>query len=210
MAQSSDLARALEAAAAEGRTSAAEACMNLLADRAEGVGASGASGEKALEAAVRARQWSAAAYLADFLAQTSAAGPRRGGGAEELLRPAGAYPPAIACPPAIALAAVCALAAVLIFALARAYFCAPRGRLEGYWATPGGDLFEIRGGRVATAAGVLGAEPGAAYTLRRTGCREVLAAFPRGELRGRVGLDRRKILWDGGEPPWRRQGVAQK
>jgi len=100
---------------------------------------------------------------------------------------------------------------VLLVCAALRLFCASGAQLEGYWSTPQGALFEVRvqpggGFSASTASKFLDAEPGRAYPVVRRGCRGAAIAFPSGALRGRVGLDRRRIIWDG-SPTWFRQGV---
>lgn len=100
-------------------------------------------------------------------------------------------------------------------------FCSTLGQVAGYWTSPDGDLFEVwrvaapagspgapqKGDYVvATASGFLGAATGGVYPVTKKGCRSVSIPFPNGELRGVVGLDRRRIIWDYA-PPWYRQGI---
>lgn len=109
---------------------------------------------------------------------------------------------------------------VLAFAAFR-LFCSTPSQIAGYWSSPDGDLFEVRQRRraagspggprkgdyaVSTASGFLGATSGGAYPIAPKGCRSVSIPFPNGELRGRIGLDRRRIIWDSA-PTWYRQGL---
>jgi hypothetical protein len=109
---------------------------------------------------------------------------------------------------------------VLVYAAFR-LFCSTKGQIAGYWTSPDGDLFEVwrvaapagspgapqKGDYVvATASGFLGAATGGVYPVTKKGCRSVSIPFPNGELRGVVGLDRRRIIWDYA-PPWYRQGI---
>jgi hypothetical protein len=99
---------------------------------------------------------------------------------------------------------------VLVYAAFR-LFCATGAQLAGFWSTPRGEFFEIRGRpgsgcSVTTASGFLEAGPDRAYSVEMKGCRSVSIAFPAGVLRGRAGLDRRRIIWDGA-PTWFRQGI---
>lgn len=103
---------------------------------------------------------------------------------------------------------------VLVLAVAAfRVFRVPEDGLPGYWASPTGELFEIARGspagglRVATASGCLGARAGESYPLALQGYRRVSASFPQKTLRGRVALDRRRLIWKGGGAPWYRQGV---
>lgn len=107
---------------------------------------------------------------------------------------------------------VVTLIAVLAWWLYRRTFCARKSALPGYWTSPAGELFEIFGGpqngeySITTASGFLGASPDKAYPLRVKGCRSVSIAFPAGTIRGRVGVDRRRLIWDNSQS-WYRQGV---
>lgn len=104
---------------------------------------------------------------------------------------------------------------VLAFFVVR-IVCASRAQLVGYWTSPAGDLFEVfpaarRGGAaheycVSTASGYMGAAADGAYPIRLRGCRTVSIHFPAGVLEGRVGFDRRRLIW-GRAPTWYRQGV---
>ena len=108
----------------------------------------------------------------------------------------------------------------LVYAAFR-LFCSTKGQIAGYWTSSAGDLFEIwrvsspggspggpqKGDYVAaTASGFLGATTDGVYPVTKRGCRSVSISFPNGELRGRVGLNRRQIIWDNA-PTWYRQGL---
>lgn len=105
---------------------------------------------------------------------------------------------------------------VLAFA-AFCLFCSAPGQMAGYWSSSDGNLFEIyqllgsAGGpqkgdyAVSTASGFWGASTDGVYPITK-GCRSVAILFPDGELRGRIGLDRRRIVWDRA-PTWYRQGI---
>jgi hypothetical protein len=107
---------------------------------------------------------------------------------------------------------------VLVYSTRRVA-CSTCSQVNGYWASAGGDLFEVSartapaagpegpqqsGYAVATASGLLGASPTEVYPLTATGCREVSILFPRGTLQGSVDLGRRRISW-GNSPTWYRQ-----
>ena len=104
---------------------------------------------------------------------------------------------------------------VLVYAVFR-LFCSATSRLVGYWSSPDGSLFEIsrRAGNgshdeeyvVSTASGILGAASGERYPVSRRGCRSVSVAFPHGALQGRIGINRRRVIWNRA-PAWHRQGV---
>lgn len=61
---------------------------------------------------------------------------------------------------------------------------AARTQITGFWASPTGDLFEIRAGReglvAMTASGFMGARPAEAYPVQVRGFRSVEILFPRG------------------------------
>ncbi len=89
-------------------------------------------------------------------------------------------------------------------------------QLTGYWAGPGGELFEIYRGApprageflVRTASGFLGARLDEGYPLVVRGLRGVSVEFPRGPLAGRAALDRRRISWAApAASRWHRQGL---
>jgi len=83
----------------------------------------------------------------------------------------------------------------------------------GYWTSANGDLFELflkdshsNDAVVATASKLMGADSTKAYPLEMVGCRGITITFPQGTLKGRVGLDRRQIIWNQA-PTWYRQGI---
>jgi len=120
---------------------------------------------------------------------------------------------------------------VLVYAAFR-LFCSTSAQVAGYWTSTDGDLFEVfaradgdlfevfaradaAGGSggpqkgdyvVASASGFMGASPTKMYPFTKKGCRSVSIPFPAGTLKGRIGLDRRRILWDYA-PSWYRQGI---
>jgi hypothetical protein len=109
-------------------------------------------------------------------------------------------------------------AIVVLVLIALAYLlcrivCVRGSGAEGYWATPSGDLFHIydpppqNGGYIAsTASGFMGATQNGKYPVGFSGFRKITIAFPQGILQGRIGLDRRSIIWDN-QQAWVRQGL---
>lgn len=110
---------------------------------------------------------------------------------------------------------------ILLVCTAFRLLCSTKGQIAGYWTSSKGDFFEIcqldspppipsgpQKGEyaVSTASGFLGAATDGVYPVTTKGCRTVSIPFPNGELRGRVGLDRRRIIWDRA-PTWYRQGL---
>ena len=118
-------------------------------------------------------------------------------------------------PAATTFSIIIVLVLVILAYAAYRLFCASKGQITGYWSSTGGDLLEVFGPSrgthhgeylVATASGLLKADPDKAYPIKMKGCRSISIAFPAGVLRGRVGFDRRRIIWDRGLT-WYRQGV---
>ena len=100
---------------------------------------------------------------------------------------------------------------LLVLCYALVYIACATGRqLVGFWSSPRGALFEIsparRGYVLTTASGYLGAVDGTAYPVKMRGCRSIQLALPKGTLRGKIGFDKRRILWRHA-PVWHRQGV---
>lgn len=112
----------------------------------------------------------------------------------------------------IAFALIIVLILAVIAYAARRFLCATGAQLQGYWQTQVGDLFKIQaapqngGYAVVTTSGYLGADPNTAYALKLRGCRTVEIEFPSGTIRGKAGIDRRRLIWNRA-PTWYRQGV---
>ncbi len=123
--------------------------------------------------------------------------------------PAGYNP--LAMTPSLVFSTVLVLVVLVLVAGAVRPFSVAEKDLVGYWAAPEGHLFELLLSapdelRLATASGFHGAVPGETYRVVRRGFRRISAELPRATLRGRAGLDRRRILWDDA-PTWYRQGL---
>lgn len=111
-----------------------------------------------------------------------------------------------------AFALVVVLILVVIAYTAYRFLCATGAQLQGHWLTQSGDLFKVQaapqnGGYVViTTSRYLGADSNNTYPLRLRGCRSIEIEFPSGTLRGKVGFDRRRLIWSQA-PTWYRQGL---
>ena len=105
-----------------------------------------------------------------------------------------------------------------MFSVVVGLFRVAPSQLVGYWSSPLGEFFELASNKrlqgcdrtvplsAVTASGFMGAKPAKAYPVVLGPGRQISIRFPLGEVRGRVGIDRRRIIWES-QGLWIRQGV---